>query len=114
MLRDCVARLVGRRDRGVSSSLPANGLAMTCRGPTGWRRPVQQPPGKMVLDGVGTVDVLPSEAAAEAVVGLEAEVTTEVEATVVEVAKVAADTITVVGEAVATTTDSPTKVTALY
>jgi hypothetical protein len=44
------------------------------------------------------VDVLPSEAAAEAVAGLEAEVTTVVKATVV-----AADTSMAAGEAVAIT-----------
>ncbi len=49
-------------------------------------------------DGGGTVDVLPSEAAAEAVAGPEAKATTVVEATVV-----AADTSMAAGEAVAIT-----------
>jgi hypothetical protein len=83
MLTDYTARLAGRKDRGVSSRLPAKGLGMTCLGRTGWQRPVQPPPGKMVQDGGETVDVPPSEAAAEAVAGLEAEVTTVAEVTVV-------------------------------
>jgi hypothetical protein len=53
---------------------------------------------KMVQDGGETVDVLPSEAAAEAVAWLEAEVTTVMEATVV-----VADTSMAAGEAVAIT-----------
>jgi hypothetical protein len=54
---------------------------MTCLGRTGWRRHVQPPPGKMVQDGGETMDGPPSEAVAEAVDGLEAEVTTVVEVT---------------------------------
>jgi len=54
---------------------------MRCLGRTGWLRPVQPPPGKMVQDGGETVDVPLSEAVAEAVDGSEAEVTTMVEVT---------------------------------
>jgi hypothetical protein len=71
---------------------------MMCLGQSGWLRPVRPPPGKMAQGGGWTVDVLPFEAAAEAVDGSEAEATTVMEAT-----EVAADTRTAAGEAVATT-----------
>jgi hypothetical protein len=100
MPTDYAARLVGRKEQGVSSRLPARGLGMTCLGRTGWRRHVQPPPDKMVQDGGEGVDVPPSEAVAEAVDGLEAEVTT-----VVEVTEVVPATSMVAGEEVAITTE---------
>ncbi len=72
-----------------------------CQGPTGWRKRARQPPGRTVQDGVGIVVGPPSEAAAEAVVGWEAEVTTEV-TTVVE--GVAVDFSMAEGGVAATTT----------